>query len=445
MSKKLLIAVTNFEMSDEADMLKAELLKVGKGRYDLSLIDSSSNKRPAMVDKVVPNGFYQGLWNESASMAIEGGYENLFFIASDIQTNDYQSLSDMVLEAAVDHKIGVYTPSLQSGSRFAYDQCLRRNSFGTRDCEWVEGFCFLAKTEILKRLFPVTDNKYGWQVDRATCLTARKMGLRVVVDDRIEIFHPASQKRIDRKAALEMGKAYFEKIKNDGKSPVSPTAYTAPKCSKTQKSEPIRDAVAIVTSVKMDDYLRVTIKNNRSLFGEYYVLTSPDDEATDKLCSEFDAKLLSYDRFFDVPKCSFNKSGGLRQAQRFVHEKHRAKWVVLMDADIMLPEQMRDIDTSKFTKRWLYGMERVDVHSHEDYLGKRFHKYRDKFCGYFQMYHNKSALYPPVSRNASWCDIAFRDIFPRRILIPDMHLVHIGRSNSHWNGREGKRLEWGDS
>lgn len=431
---RLLVCVTNFELSDEADEIKSELEKVREGRYDLVLIDSSSSKKPRLADETIPNEFYTGLWNRSASMAIEGNYDSLLFVASDVQIGDYRRFSDLVVEASKDRAVGVYTPSLKEGSRCAYDQCLNRNTSSTRDCEWVEGFCFLAKTNVLRRMHPIHDNKYGWQIDTATCAVARSMGYRVVVDDRVEIFHPHSQKRIDRKEAIAMGRAYHEKISK---------SLASPKAAEERPNKTIKNAVALVVGARMDDYLSVTMENNRPMFDRYYVLTSPDDDATERLCKRLDADILTYDGFFGVPGCSFNKSGGVRVAQEFIHNRHRAKWIVLMDADVLLPPEIVEIDTDNMRRVALYGMKRLDAQTYEDYKSGNFREYPSKFAGYFQMYHDKSKLYDRVSRDASKSDIFFRDRFPRRILLEGMSLVHIGHRFSHWFGRKPERLIWG--
>lgn len=430
----LLVCVTNFELSDEADKIKYELERVREGKYDLVLIDSSSSKKPRLADETIPNEFYTGLWNRSASMAIEGGYDSLLFVASDVQIGDYRRFSDLVVEASKDRAVGVYTPSLKEGSRCAYEQCLNRNASSTRDCEWVEGFCFLAKTNVLERMHPIHDNKYGWQIDTATCAVARSMGYRVVVDDRVEIFHPHSQKRIDRKEAIAMGRAYHDKVV---KGLVSPCV------AEEKPKKTIKNAVALVVGAKMDDYLSVTMENNRPMFDRYYVLTSPDDNATQSLCKRLDADMLTYDKLFGIPGCSFNKSGGVRAAQELIHNRHRAKWVILMDADVLLPPEIVEVDTDNMKKTPLYGMKRLDAHTYEDYKAANFREYPSKFAGYFQMYHDKSKLYDRVSRDASESDIIFRDRFPRRILIEDMSLIHIGVRSSHWHGRKPARLNWG--
>lgn len=204
-----------------------------------------------------------------------------------------------------------------------------------------------------------------------------------------------------------------------------------------------KNAVALVVSVNMGDYLSVTMKNNRPLFEHYYVLTSPDDGEARGICSDFDAKLITYDRFFGLPGRPFNKSGGVRHAQEALHSRHRAKWIVLMDTDVLLPPEMAKIETEGMRKVALYGMRRFDAHTYEDYRAGRLREYPSKFAGYFQMYHDKSKLYDPIGRDASESDMIFRDRFPRRILIPDMSLTHMGPRASHWLGRKPARVEWG--
>ena len=207
-------------------------------------------------------------------------------------------------------------------------------------------------------------------------------------------------------------------------------------------SKAIKNAVALIVSVKMDDYLSTTIKNNRPLFEEYYVLTSPDDNEAQKICEEFDAKMLTYEHFFGLPGCPFNKSGGIRAAQEFLHHRHRAKWIVLMDTDVLLPPEISSIDTDSMKRTALYGMRRLDAATYEDYKTGNFRKYPSKFAGYFQMYHDKSKLYDRASRDASKSDVLFRDRFPRRIMIPEMSLIHMGSRCSHWFGRKPEKIKW---
>jgi len=205
----ILACVTNFDMSQEADRMKAGLRAASGGRYDTLMLDSSSELRPAMVDRVIENQYYTGLWNESVKAAMEGAYEHLFFIASDVQVEDYNILADLLCEASRNPKIGVYCPSMDSKSRHSFKDCSNKGTGGIRECNSIEGFCFLAKTKILAEIYPVTNNKYGYCIDKLACDLARKMGYFAAVDDRTKIFHPATQSSIDKGEATHSGMAFY--------------------------------------------------------------------------------------------------------------------------------------------------------------------------------------------------------------------------------------------
>jgi SAM-dependent methyltransferase len=127
------------------------------------------------------------------------------FVASDVQINNVKQLCEYANEATKYENIGVYTPSVSSKSRTAYPILNNRTSSYIRECGVVEGFFFMANTEILKTIFPLTNFKYGWAVDVLTCDKAYELNRICVVDDRIEIFHPTSKTAhsIDAKKAEE--------------------------------------------------------------------------------------------------------------------------------------------------------------------------------------------------------------------------------------------------
>lgn len=70
---------------------------------------------------------------------------------------------------------------------------------------------FLARTEILAKLYPVNlhDNQYGWGIDVMTAFHTYKSGMKVVVDDRVEIYHPASCHPIPIDLALQQVLEYL--------------------------------------------------------------------------------------------------------------------------------------------------------------------------------------------------------------------------------------------
>ena len=188
--KRILVSVTNYDFNDNAVRLK----NFFKDRFSTVLIDSTSPTSPEGVDFVVPNTHYPGLWNKSVELAINGSYDYLFFIASDVQFRDASLLFLCLDDVAERDDIYLWSPSLSQDSRFAFKSTGLRLSSGMRYCGVIEGFCFLARTEILEKIYPLSSEiKYGYGVDIITALFAHQEG-KVVVDDRVTIYHPPRKK-----------------------------------------------------------------------------------------------------------------------------------------------------------------------------------------------------------------------------------------------------------
>ena len=100
-----------------------------------------------------------------------------------------------------DNNIGVYSGTLKYGSKalglteITLENCHLYNH-GTnklRNVHNIEGWLNAFKKEIMDDIIPYLDlknNKYGWGISDALCRRAIKRNLRIVVDDRYEVFHP---------------------------------------------------------------------------------------------------------------------------------------------------------------------------------------------------------------------------------------------------------------
>lgn len=197
---ELLVVVTNYEFNNNAARLKHTL-----GRYfNTILIDGSSRDTPAEADLVVPNTYYPGLWNAAVHAALERGCEWLWFIASDVRLRSSSGIHRCVNQALDDPRTGVWTPSVHRESRCASKLSITRGTAKVRTCSYVEGFCFMARTSILKQQYPLpARNKSGWGVDVVTSYLAWQQGYEVRVDDRALVHHPRARKdhAINQKAA----------------------------------------------------------------------------------------------------------------------------------------------------------------------------------------------------------------------------------------------------
>jgi len=211
MTNSVLAVVTNYDFSDNADTLKASLSHY----FETLLIDSSSPSPPKTADRTISNLYYGGLWNEAVKLTQEKEKHWLLFVASDIHIPDVKLLANCIQTVLGDNKIGVYTPSLRYDSRIAFDYCYNRGTGRVRECYLCEGFFFLARTEILAKLYPVDtrDNYYGWGIDIMTAFHAYQAGLKVMVDDQVEIYHPPSSHPISIEQAHQQSVKYLTTTK----------------------------------------------------------------------------------------------------------------------------------------------------------------------------------------------------------------------------------------
>jgi len=205
----ILVAITNFGHSTNADRLKKQFSK----EFPTLLIDASSPQSPLLVDTIIPNSYYPGLWNAAVQSALEKNYDWLLFLASDVQVENPKVLSRLIREVVQDSAVGVYSPSLSAKSRAAFKTTYKLKTNLIRRCGLIEGFAFLARTEILKNVYPIPpSNRFGWLVDIITCEIARSKGFQVVVDDRTTITHPKSNSPIDEGIAMEDGFKFAESL-----------------------------------------------------------------------------------------------------------------------------------------------------------------------------------------------------------------------------------------
>lgn len=204
----ILVCVVNYEFSENADYLKALFSRVA----NTLLIDSSSPIRPRYADLIIENKYYPGLWNSAVAQAISFDVKWLLFVASDVVVRNPTALLRNIERMVGRVDVGVYSPSLDGNSRCAYFECKFAATGKVRDVPFIEGFFFLARTSLLADMHPIPPaNEYGWGVDARLCHLARLRGLRVMVDDRCTIYHPAKKKHhaIDEVLAASQANSYL--------------------------------------------------------------------------------------------------------------------------------------------------------------------------------------------------------------------------------------------
>ncbi len=208
LSSDILVCVTNYGFSEEADDLKRRFAR----RLPTMLIDSSSPTPPRTADLVIANEYYPGLWNAAVRSAVAQRRPWLMFVASDVQIDDVSALCRRAVEASHAPGLGLWTPSLRDDSRVNFPACVNKGSNTLRECCLIEGFFFMARTDVLTRLYPIgRENKFGWGADVAACYVAHHSGLAAAVDDRVTIHHPAprAEHQIETDQARDEMLRYF--------------------------------------------------------------------------------------------------------------------------------------------------------------------------------------------------------------------------------------------
>lgn len=201
----------------------------------------------------------------------------------------------------------------------------------------------------------------------------------------------------------------------------------------------LNDIVVLTLCINYADKLRISLKKNSHMFKHIYVITVKEDIETQTVCQAFtNVRCILTDKIHH-DNAVFNKSAMIHEGQSFIHNRYPNKWVLLLDADIVLPRHFCKLMqvAGKLDKQTLYSMQRVDFHKHQDF--KKFRNYvhyKEQFVGYFQLYFDKTKFYPTSSKNCAECDLVFRDLFPvKKYINQHDYIYHLGQDGVNWNGR----------
>ena len=205
------------------------------------------------------------------------------------------------------------------------------------------------------------------------------------------------------------------------------------------------DIVPVIICENYSDYLDCTLQQNRSFFKNYHVITTEADTETQEVCKKHG---VSCELFEPIPgKFKFNKAGMLRQLQLKVHELYPESWILILDADIALPDDfctLWETHHPNLNKSNVYGMKRIDYWTHNEYKLRGAGRPYAKCAGYFQLYFDKTKLYDKTSNDATMCDMRFQQGFCTQCVFAEKHSVmHLGRDRVNHQGRVSK--PWFDS
>lgn len=238
----------------------------------------------------------------------------------------------------------------------------------------------------------------------------------------------------------------------------------------------------VTICVNHADILRITIPQNRHLFDNWVIVTSPEDKETQDLCKYYKVNHIVTDKFYENGD-PFNKGKGINEGFK---QLKRTDWILHMDADIILPANFRQVcKEDQLQKDAIYGIDRLDVVGDEKiwelltmkhsqimkwtYLDTSLgNKFRQTFrlhnlnrgynvIGFFQLFHSSYLKdsqepfkplrwYPEEHRDAARTDVGFQQQWPlnKRLFYPGIIAYHLMSEDSpkgtNWEGRKSRRL-----
>lgn len=208
----------------------------------------------------------------------------------------------------------------------------------------------------------------------------------------------------------------------------------------------------LVTSVNYGDCLRETIPHNVEICDKIYLVTSQKDILSQEICARFPDKVkcIVSDVFFENGAI-FNKGKGLNLAFKAAEKKD---WLLISDADILLPTNLKDMIADIRDKDALYGINRIIIkekHNLETakrvslkatYIGKPYELSRmHPIRGYFQLFHTKSMYYRNKGYRtdiptAASSDLSFSHQWPKnKSFCFKADCIHLGQNAQNWEGR----------
>ncbi len=208
---------------------------------------------------------------------------------------------------------------------------------------------------------------------------------------------------------------------------------------------------AVTVCVQYDDLLAISLPANIKHFEKTLVVSSPDDTATHELVNSIPgAELFITDAFYRNG-ARFNKGLGLEEG---FDELGRSGWILIWDADIVLPDNLR-IDESKLDPECLYGCHRRIMKDPSEALAdppRSWDSYprHEEFelAGYFHLFNAaassiaKRPWYGVDWMHAGGCDSVFQEKFPKdKKFRLNFDSLHLGEVDVNWLGRTTQRVD----
>lgn len=258
---------------------------------------------------------------------------------------------------------------------------------------------------------------------------------------------------ITNRVLITVKNLWLDDIKYDSKKPQKVTSNnTDNMVILRKKGEPMKPRLSkidiVIVSVDYNDFLILTLENNLHHIQNITVVTSSKDKECQNLCKKFGVNCVVTDRMYEKG-ASFNKGKAINDGIKSIINPD---WILLLDADICLPHNFRDIiENLKSNTNNLILADRKMCYDYTDYLkwknGQEINGEieRGKGWGYFQLFNiakfNNREPFPENSDDAAQSDISFKNMFVNnKETISGIEVLHLGDPYKNWKGRKTKKF-----
>ena len=188
---------------------------------------------------------------------------------------------------------------------------------------------------------------------------------------------------------------------------------------------------AITVSINYTDRLNQCIPFNKPVLDNWTVIGSERDERTVKLCKCKGVNFFATQRDYE-PGVFFPKGAMLHDYMETI-DKETPRWILMLDSDIALPPNIRQLlDAQKLDPNLdaIYGVDGRWIFK----KGQLKYNRPGRVIGFFQLFHiSHFRSHPMRSKDAGEDDMRFMRRFPNRIILPiSVTAVGWGRN---WKGR----------
>lgn len=199
---------------------------------------------------------------------------------------------------------------------------------------------------------------------------------------------------------------------------------------------------AILASVEYSDLLALSLPYNRHHFDEVFVVTTPEDLATQAVAKQHGATLVITD-LFHARGADFNKWAAMEHG---INVMGRGGWMCIMDADVLWPKK---IPRQQLTWGCIYTPCRrmcstipSEPPPEESWRRYPIDALRNHWSGYTQIFHADD----PVLGHLPWFDDRWKHaggadtVFQERWRSttkrrPTFEVLHLGAHRQNWCGR----------